>query len=151
MMARSFSERTARLLSQAGWSPHRTVDASQAVAYLRSDGYAVFATVERFLSVFFGLVVRYPHYKDPTVVDRMHFDAEAAARNVFPETVGGWASLVRTALCPIGEAFRENMTLLMSEQGKVYAGRDDLLLEVGSDAEEAIEALCAGQELPQVG
>lgn len=96
-------------------------------------------------------MVGYPHYKDPTVVDRLHFDAETAARNVFPETVNSWATRLGELLCPIGEAFRENMTLVMDENGAVYAGRDDLLLDVGPDAAGAIEALCAGEQLKSVG
>jgi SUKH-3 immunity protein len=117
------------------------------IEYLRSEGYRVFATVERFLSVFYGLTISYPHYRDPTVVDRMHFDAIVAARDVFPEHVASWEKLVGQGLCPIGEAFRENMTLVMSDAGVVYAGRDAVLLRVGSSGEDAIEALCAGEEL----
>lgn len=142
-----FTARTVGLLTQVGWSRSRNVDISTVTTCLRSEGYEVLEAVERFLAVFYGLTISYPYYKDPTVVDQTHFDAILAAQDVFPEHVASWEKRVSQSLCPIGEAFRGNMTLVMSETGVVYAGRDAELFRVGPSGEDAIEILCAGEEL----
>lgn len=50
-------------------------------------------------------------------------------------------------LCPIGEAARGYLTLMMDDTGKVYGSYDDFFALVGNSGADAIEALCSGKDL----
>lgn len=140
----SFSDRTLRVLTSAGWNPERVVEIDKQVRALEKDGYTVADAVRRFLSSFGLLRLEYAHYQDPTRPDHAHFDAAKAAANIFPEKVTNWSEIVGEELCPIGEAFSDHMTLAMGGRGAVYGGYEGTIVRVGSTEEEAIEALCSG-------
>jgi hypothetical protein len=116
------------------------------VAALASDGYVVSPAVEKFLASFGGLSLSYPHYRDPTLADRCHLDAALAAENVFAEQVSYWSSRVGSELCPVGEAFSDHMTMVMTDDGAVYAGFDETLVRLGNSGTEALNTLCEGVE-----
>lgn len=150
MTVGDFGTRTQKCLDEAGWGRDRKIDVESMVAVLHADGYEISTTVREFLQRFGELVLNYPHYRNPALVDHCHFDAATAARNVFPQQVTAWTDTARKTLCPVGEAFHDHMTLVMSPDGQVYAGLDDYLYFVGPSPKDAIESLCEGREIAKV-
>jgi hypothetical protein len=133
-------------LARAGWTPQRHVDVAPYVRQLEEDGYTVPDAVRAFLSRYGGLRLTFPHFRVPTDEDSCHFDAAAAARRVFPTTVAKWSGGVGEALCPVGEAYGDHMTLTMTRSGAVYAGLDGTLIQLGDSPEQAINHLCEGRD-----
>jgi len=146
----AFSEHTLRALELAGWSPERNVPTEHFEHGLSTEGYEVSPPVRAFLRSFGGIRLEYPHFRQPESLDHAHFDAIIAAERIFKDHAVYWSEIAKQRLCVIGEAFDGGMTLLMGPDGTVFAGRDDLLLVVGIDGADAIEALCAGHELHEV-
>jgi hypothetical protein len=142
----SFGARTQRCLHSAGWSETYQTDVSSLAKALESLGIPAFPALMTFMEHFGGLRLTYPHYRDPTVVDHCHFDAISAADGVFPDRLKSWEARIGAPLAPIGEAFHDHMTLLMTPAGGVYAGMDDVLCLIARSGEAAVGALCEGKE-----
>jgi SUKH-3 immunity protein len=145
VVSKRFSPATITVLEASGWRPGRSIDINVWVRALKSDGYDAFPSVAEFLREFGGLKLVFPHAKVAGVEDDCQFDPALAAADVSPERVSYWAGGIDERLCVVGEAHRRNMTLVMGISGKVFAGRDELLLAIGDDGEDAIEALCTGR------
>ncbi len=147
-----FSENTLKLLHKAGWSEDRRSSAAdEYIKALEHAGFYVSDAVKEFLCVFGGLFVRHPHAKVKERIDYFHFDAAQALDSGDPTWVSEEYSFrVGKKLCIIGEAFRRNMILCMSEDKKIYAGTDESLFFVGESPESAIEALCNGDDLKEI-
>lgn len=148
MLPLSVDPRTTHALEAAGWFAGRQVDIDSYLKALGEGGYAVTEPVIQFLREFGGLRLSFPHYRVPGQIDNCHFDPALAVSRIWSNRVQEWAGLVDEGLCVIGEAFRDNMTLVMGgSSGSVFAGRDELVLSVGDTGAVAIEALCLGHQL----
>lgn len=147
----TFSAATIALLHQAGWSEERRIDISEYEKCLKAEGYPVLTVVVDFLERFGGLRVVYPHYRVPETNDEFWIDPMIAAADIYIERVSeDYNQRVGAHLCVIGEAFSRHMTVMMSPDGKVYAGYDDTLIRVGDSGIDAIEALCTGRDMPKI-
>lgn len=146
----TLSRSTVERLRRAGWTPARSANVDAIVDDLVTSGYEVSAVVIAFLRSFASLALSYPNFRDPTQPDGCHFDVIRASKNVHRATIDAWAERLGTQLLPIGEAFDEHMTLVMTEDGRVFGGYDDFLAFIGQDGEDAIEALCSGREIQEV-
>lgn len=146
----SFSDRTLQCLRSAGWSSTYRSDASVAATTLSNLGIPVFPAFTSFIERFGGLRLTYRHFRDPTMVDHCHFDAVTAANGVFPDRLKSWEERIGGPLAPIGEAFHDHMTLVMTVAGEVFAGMDDVLCRIAQSGERAVDALCAGKEPEEV-
>lgn len=146
----SFGSRTLRCLQSAGWTGTYRMDASAIAKSLRDLGITVFPAWMAFVERFGGLRLTYPHFRDPTISDHCHFDAVAAANGIFPDRLKAWELRLGLPLGPIGEAFHDHMTLVMTPSGDVYAGMDDVLCRIARSGEEAVDALCEGKEPEEV-
>ena len=80
----------------------------------------------------------------------MHFDLSIVVKHVVPKDVDAYGKVIGRKLCPIGEADRGYLVLIMDEQGAVYGGYDDFFVEVGESGHTAIENLCSGKELKSI-
>lgn len=138
--------RTVRYLRAAGWDSNRRLDTAPVIAAMTREGYTVFPVVNDFLATFGNLSLSYPHYRNPTLTDRCHFDAALAAQNVFTEHVSYWSDRIGAPLCPVGEAFNDHMTVLMAQNGAVYGGFEETLVKLGNSGYEALNTLCEGGE-----
>lgn len=103
-----------------------------------------------FLKKYGGFRFYYPHAKVKNMGDEMHFDVLIVTRHTVAATVAIYGKLIGKELCPIGEAARGYLMLMMDEAGVVYASFDDLLLKVGVSGSDAIEAFCSGRELETI-
>jgi hypothetical protein len=141
---------TESLVRAAGWTPDRQTDISTYVKSLAGEGYTIPTTVSSFLSSFGGLRVRHPHHRVPGTDDSFHFDPIRAVSRNFKENIDAFADRIGRPVVPVGEAFTDYMVLLMSADGRFFAGLDDLLVFVGNDPAEALETLCTGKEMPEL-
>jgi len=128
-------------LRKSGWFPGRDVAADEACATLKSEGYDVPAVVVAFLREFDGLSCAYAYHTYLRQDELFQIDAKAAALDVWPSYVRRWAAAVGESLIPIGEVFSQ-ATVVMSESGKVFAGFESTLVQLGESGYDAINALC---------
>jgi hypothetical protein len=146
----AFSTETRALLQQAGWSEDRCVDTSEYEKSLQSEGYPLHEVVLDFLKRFGGLRVVYPHYRVKDEKDEFYINPTVAVADIGSGWVEEYSERVGVPLCVIGQAFSYHMTVVMAQDGKVYAGYDDTLIHVGDSGTDAIEALCSGRNMSEV-
>lgn len=143
----------AACLAAAGWEPDRRrrhVDAARYLDAVAERGFAPPTVLADFYAEYGGLTLtypnpRYPEQTDTYVIDPGALMADAASVGTV-ETWGEWAGGAR--LCPFGEA--NGMTALISPDGCVWLGFEDLLLFVADSPGESLDVLCEGRETPQV-
>ena len=145
-----FSEKTAKYLARAGWTPASVSDTTSFEKLLRERGFTVHEAALRFLNHFGGLHIEYPHAKASDITDNMHFDISVVVSHIRPSDVESYGGLVGSTLCPIGEAARGYFILMMDESGAVYGAYGDFFVKVGVSGPAAIEALCSGKELEEI-
>lgn len=143
----NFSKQTAECLNRSGWHPNRVSDATTFVESLNAAGFVVHEAAADFMKEYGGLYIQYPHAKVAGMKDEMHFDPAIVITHITPAAVNAYAKVLGTKLCPIGEAARGYLTLMMDERGQVYASYDDFFALVGRSGADAIEALCSGRDL----
>lgn len=141
------SQQTVESLNRSGWNPSRIIDTSGFEDSLRAAGFVVFDAAVNFLRQYGGLRIKYPHAKVIGMEDEMHFDPSIAVTHIQSIAVDAYAKVIGKQLCPIGEAARGYLILLMDEDGQVYAAYDEFLAHVGTSGLEAIQALCSGKNL----
>lgn len=144
------SKQTAECLNRSGWDRSRVMDTSGFEASLRAAGFNVLDAAMSFLKEYGGLRIRYPHAKVIGLEDEMHLDPSIAATHIQPVAVEAYSKILGKELCPVGEAARGYLVLLMDEEGQVYAAYDDFLARVGASGLGAIEVLCSGQDLETI-
>ena len=141
-----FSKRTVEYLHRSGWPPDSVIDTTPFKESLSTAGFFVHDAALNFLREFGGLRIQYPHAKVADMEDEMHFDPSIVIRHAVPSDVEAYGRVIGRKLCPIGEACRAYMILMMTEEGEVYGGYDDFFVKVGNSGSEAIEALCSGSQ-----
>ena len=143
----NFSKQTSECLNRSGWFPNRSLDTITLLESLIAAGFIVNEPAVDFLKEFGELCIKYPHAKVTDMDDEMHFDPWVVSTHITPAAVNAYAKVLGRQLSPIGEAARGYLTLMMDDEGKVYASYDDFFALVGSSGADAIEALCSGRDL----
>ena len=126
------SKQTVECLNRSGWVRSRVIDTTGFEASLRAAGFVVLDAAINFLKEYGGLRIKYPHAKVTGMEDEMHFDPSIAVTHIQPIDVNVFSKVLGKELCPIGEAARGYLVLLMDEQGQLYASYDDFLAIVGA-------------------
>jgi len=146
-MAR-LGEAAAARLEAAGWRPGRQVPVAAYVDALAALGFIAPDILTAFYTEFGGLTVAYPDPRDPEWMNTYIIDpveAPLISSTAWIETWGEWLGVT---LCPFGEADR--MLAIMSPDGRVWLGFDDLLLFVADSPKESVNVLCEGRDTPRV-
>ena len=117
---------------------------------LNAAGFVVNEAAAEFLTEYGSLCIKYPHAKVADMEDEMHFNPLIVITHITPAAVNAYAKVLGRKLSPIGEAARGYLTLMMDEEGKVYASYDDFFALVGSSGADAIEGLCSGRNLQEI-
>ncbi|AYA37878.1 hypothetical protein D3Y59_12990 [Hymenobacter oligotrophus] len=139
----SFSDEVLQLLQEAGWYKGRSVDTNRYAAATRANNCAWQEPAQRFLAEFGGLLLRFLR-RDGSVTT-LHFNVSQAlathnSSQVFTDCM---ARLGSEGLTVIGQAYAEDLVLLMDGEGRVYGGGcDDCLYLIAHSGEEAIETIC---------
>lgn len=138
---------TARLTA-AGWYPGRAVPVEPFLEPLVEEDYEIPPVLREFLRGYGGLEFEYPNPYRPELADTCGIDPQLAIDALFKIRVGLWGERVGAQLVPFGEAGR--LFLVMAADGRVWAGFDEILIEIGSSPEDALDALCEVRERPDV-
>lgn len=133
-----FSRDVLLKLEEAGWCHNRLVNIDKHITGLRSDSYDIFPSVRSFLEQFADLHVdcSFIDAKYGPFRSRLHFDAASATAAVYPQMVARYSGRLQVPLCIIGEY--DDITLVMTPEGKVYGGFEDDLAFYGETGEQAI-------------
>lgn len=132
---------TGELLRSSGWQQGRNISTESYERSLFSNGYILSPTVKQFLHEFGGLQVRFvhPRLKQPSWFD---FDPIVASRSLLKDDVEEYARIIgETGLVPIGQ-LDGNLIILMGPSGRLYGVFDDIVMQYGNDAYEALDCLC---------
>lgn len=137
-------------LSAMGWSPDRWIDPSPFLDALSDDGYTPFPLATDFLSRFGGLAGNMPAHRVENYLERIHFLPDEAINAIYKERVQTYEERTGERLIVVGEAYNGHLTLMLSDQGRLYGGYDDYLCCFGSDIAEGLANLFArgGREVP---
>jgi len=140
---------TLSILEKAGWHIGRKIDIRDIEKYLEKCGYDVFAPVKRFIEEFGMLEIEV--YKPNNLGEKHeihHTNAEKAIGDYY--TQGSFKQeeiYAAERLVPVGEIDNGNLSLLVSESGKVYCNTGKL----GDDFLEALENLISGSGVKSWG
>lgn len=148
-----FSQKTKSCLENAGWISGRS-EKSLCQNYeklLEDRNFIVNPVVKRFLEEFGGLRVFY--LQNNGNQNSFHFNVYRAVveHGHDPDWIClDYGRQVGKPLCVIGEVDSDNLVLSLSESGEVYAGCDDILMQVGNSVENALEVLCNDKEFKEL-
>jgi len=126
------------------------LDTSKYEELLKNAGFTVHSGAIDFLKKYGGLRIHYPHAKVANMDDEMHFDPLIIVTHVRAVDVKAYGGVVGKELCPIGEAARGYLVLMMAEDGEGYASYDNTFFRAGTSGSDAIEAFCSGREMESI-
>lgn len=137
----SFSDETRQILLQSGWNPNEKFDLTDTFKFLENMGYNVFNPVIKALSEFGGVEYRFPHPDGS--LETFHFIPEKTVGDYYEkEDFEEFEMRVKESLVVIGEAYRGNIIMFMSESGKVFGKNGYSLFNFGDNIFEALDILC---------
>ncbi|MEW2221384.1 SUKH-3 domain-containing protein [Streptomyces sp. NPDC006990] len=136
-------------LIRSGWHPGRRVPLADIRRELKLEGHTLTPAAEDFLAQYAGLRMRTRALVSGAIVGSFDFDAIGAS-SLPAHNIQRYEAAIRGRLTPIGFAFGETMTLMISATGAVYAAFDATLLHVGKGTVEAISALCENYDMPEI-
>ena len=144
----NFDEYILTILYKSGWCPTRYININNDIKLLNDNGFYPSQLIQQFLHNFINLTIIHNHAKVKTVMDYFHFSINTAINSGDITWVSEqYSEQCNTSLCIIGEAYRRQLILCMSDVGEIYAGIDDSLYIVGLTIESAITTLINGYDL----
>ncbi|SFE54946.1 SUKH-3 immunity protein [Paenibacillus algorifonticola] len=145
-----FLEQTLKVLTQSGWFIGREIDISETNKMLKTRGFDVFPCVEQLLREFGEL--EYSYLKLDGKVESFHFKPKLVLGDIMErEDYSEFEYWFNEPLVVIGEAYRRNMNMFMSESGKVYGEYGGYqLFKFGENIYEALEALCQPKPIEEI-
>jgi len=138
--AREFSPEILQPLLAAGWTPERRVGIDHWLRQLLGEGNQVFPAATAFLENFGGIrlsaapVTNRAFNPGKTVFDPIDAGSEI-------DRIQDWERDHALRLFPVGSAFNGHFVLLISDDGRFFAGNDESLVLVGNDLEQALRML----------
>jgi hypothetical protein len=158
-----FSEVVTKALLEGGWTPDRKVETTQYEEILKKEGYDVSSALKEFLTQFGGLVLRQPHYTEPTPEEyrkykfesheKLHFDVidEIGIPSKVPmDKEDTYDSRVGDYLTPFGSAYNYHLQLLMTPTGKIYGEYGNYFTLLGNDYIEMFENIYHRVKTPEI-
>lgn len=131
-------DRVSEALQLAGWTPDRHVPITKELAALEGDGHPVFPALVEFLVSYSGLSLA---VDDGDRQDAIWFSAARACAGIAPGWVLDYSARARIRLAPVGECYREHLTLLLGEDGRVFGGYDNEFGRLGDTVLAALANL----------
>jgi hypothetical protein len=128
-------------LYSAGWYSSRKISTHTIKIHLQEEGYYFHSCVDIFLSSFGNIKINY-FDKHNITIEHINFYISKAIEDFFIDNIQEYNKYLNKELCLIGSIYNNNMALLMSEDGKVYAGVDNYLIWIGNTGIEAITNIC---------
>lgn len=140
-----FPDDIRRILSGAGWSPNRRVDASAWEAVAAAEEWEVVKPARSFLSRFAGLTITWPapDGSDREVLLGIGRELEDPSR--YEEVVGA-------RLTPVGLGFNRHHTFFIGADGAMYGAFDGDLVRWGTDTVAGLTVVLRnGRPVPLAG
>jgi hypothetical protein len=128
-------DRVSEALRLAGWTSDRHVSITDELAALEGQGHPVFPVLVEFLESYSGLSLAVDHDDRQ---DAIRFSAARACAGIGTAWVLDYSARERVRLAPVGECYRQHLTLLLGEDGRVYGGYDN---EFGRMGDTVLAAL----------
>ncbi|MEU9974403.1 SUKH-3 domain-containing protein [Streptomyces sp. NPDC051014] len=134
------------LLKDAGWSPGRRVDVSEAVRRLRAVGFEVSEAACEFLEKF--SLLRISHLPSIEMDGQeifcwTQFDPSRVCTERDAEVANRCAGLAGTSLCPVGtDGF--HLTIYIAGDGRFFAGMDASLYSYSPDIDGLFSSMAEG-------
>src|SRR5882757_9665680 len=124
------AENVKGLLHNAGWNENRQLDRNNLIKTVKDAGYEALPKVIDFLAMFEGIVIRFINLKNG-VNDDITLDLGKAIELETVERISeDYQVRIGKKLCIIGTAYRDHFVLVMDEDGAVYGGYDNLLVNI---------------------
>lgn len=146
-------ESTQAVLRSAGWFPGRVVDVPSYIDLWAARGILANSAAENFCRQFAGLEITHPPHVSIGGRDHSDFtnlDPAEAIEGISDRALEEFSRIAGEPLCPVGTN-RSHMTVLVGPSGRVLAGVDNYLFELGADSTEALNWICAGKPLRLIG
>jgi hypothetical protein len=142
-----FAPEVELLFCAAGWTADRQIDPAPWHDVLRGERFVMFLAAERVIRNVGGLVVRGPGRPETNGYSReITFDpvkGGTGEHDRFEE----WQELTGTLLYPLAD-LNPRLSVMVGEDGAVYAGQMDLFYRWGDTFEEAMELFFLGRRRP---
>jgi hypothetical protein len=138
------------LMEKSGWSETRNINTKIYEVALKNDGYKINKLALGFLKEYGGLEVVIPAFRRPDAIDKIYINPIKAINVVYRGTVIEYEKRVGETMTVIGLTQNEQLVLMISESGMIYAAIDSYLTLLGSDIFEAIENMSESKETPEI-
>ncbi|MCT4509028.1 MAG: SUKH-3 domain-containing protein [Tepidibacter sp.] len=139
------SEKTLQVLKEAGWYSGRKIDVFSSIEFLRLKGFEIFEAAERFLEEFGELEIKIEYeIKRREVIKRIRYHHTNVEKTIGELRKEHFDIEEETGekTVPVGEIYNRNLTLFISESGKLYCttgkegdtvweGLDNIICEKG--------------------
>jgi SUKH-3 immunity protein len=130
------------ILLQHGWTPGRSIDITEVINCMRSQGYPLLAKPMDFIKEFGLLKIEFINKKSNLVSDINLDPVRAMDIIVREKIVENYAPRIHNAeLCIIGTAYNEYLILLMDNDGRVYGVYEDYFVKIADTGTEALLAM----------
>lgn len=138
-------------LRAAGWYPGRIIDIKRYRARWESRSIPTSESAQRFCAEFGELeILHAPRItiKNKEYSDSTKFDAAYAVDGTADRAIAEFSRIAGEELCPVG-INRSHMTLFVTPSGRMLAGVDNYVFELGDHFYTALNNICSGAT-PQV-
>ena len=137
----NISKEIATELEKSGWTLNRKIDTTEILNVLKEERYDLNPKVVEFIENFGNLELEHPAYRVVGEFEKMHFKPLRASSGICREKVEEYEERTEEALVVVGEAYNENLVLMISHTGKIYGAFDDYLTLLGNTIEEAFNSI----------
>jgi hypothetical protein len=145
--ALQFNSQVEALFCAAGWTADRCVDPAQWHDRLRREGFVLFPVAERVVRNVGRLIVRGPGRPETNEYSReVSFDPVDGGAGEY-DRFEEWQRLTGMLLYPLAD-LNPRLSVMVGEDGSVYAGQMDLFYRWGDTFEKAMEVYFLGSRRP---
>jgi hypothetical protein len=144
------NQKATHYLEKSGFTNSRNIDIAIYEDALKSEGYQLNELVRKFLKQFGGLEITIPAFRRPEAIDKIFINPIKAISVIYRGNVIDYEERVGESMVIIGITFNEELVLLMSKSGKIYAAFDDYLTLLGDNIFDAIENMSESRVTPEV-
>lgn len=134
-------------LQAAGWTPGREADPGDDLSALSEAGYSPWPELIAFLREFTGLRLSFIR---GGVEDSAWFSASRACASLPSAWVRDWEARAGSRLVPVGNAYRDHLTLLAAADGRFFGTYDEFMTFLGNSPYTMIDSLIH-QKMEQIG
>ena len=146
----NISKEIATELEKSGWTLNRKIDTTEILKVLKEERYDLNSKVIEFIENFGNLELEHPAFRTIGRIEKMHFKPLRASSGIVREKVEEYEERTGEVLVVIGEAYNENLLLMLSHTGKMYGAFDGYLTLLGNSINEGLESIFYSKETIEI-